>query len=79
MRKRLLHLMKQLQDVLIMIHETVPFKGDLFPYISIWARVQAQQELKQLSERFNKNMARIALPLHKTSANRNNKSDVQIR
>ena len=77
--KRLPHLMERLQEVLIMIHETALFKGDPFAYISIWARVQAQQELKQSSERFNKNMAKIALPLHKTSANRPNKSDVQIR
>ena len=42
--KRLPHLMERLQEVLIMIHETALFKGDPFAYISIWARVQTQQE-----------------------------------
>ena len=48
--KRLPHLMERLQEVLIMIHETALFKGDPFAYISIWARVQTQQEYNTITD-----------------------------
>ena len=50
MRKKLLHLMEGLQEVPILIHSTAPFKGDPFPYISIWARVQTQQEYNNITD-----------------------------
>ena len=48
--KRLPHLMEGLQEVPLMIHEAALLKGDPFPYIRIWARVQTQQEYNTITD-----------------------------